>query len=68
MRDEDARLARDRVQEDVVEDGLADVRVQRRERVVEDLDVRVDVDRAADVDTLLLTAGEGDTLSGMLAR
>lgn len=62
VRDEDAGLARGRVQEHVVEHGLADVRVQRGEGVVEDLYVCINVDRAAYVDSLLLAAGEGDAL------
>ena len=63
MRDEHARLARLRVQEHVLEHVLADVRVERGDGVVEDLNVRADVDRAADVDALLLAAGKRDSLA-----
>ena len=63
VRDEHARLARLRVQEHVLEHVLADVRVERGDGVVEDLDVRADVDRAADVDALLLAAGKRDSLT-----
>ena len=62
VRHEDARLLRRRAQEDVLEDVLPDVRIERGDRVVEDLDVRADVDGAADVDALLLPAGERDAL------
>ena len=56
--DEDTGLVRRGPEEDVLEDVLADVGVERGDGVVEDLDVRSDVDGAANVDTLLLTTGE----------
>ena len=62
MSNEDASLSGNSVQEDIVEHGFTDVRVQRRKRVVEDLDVGVDIDGTANIDTLLLSSGERDTL------
>ena len=59
---EDTRLSRDRAEENIVEDRFADVGIERRERVVKDLDVSVDVDRTADIDTLLLTTRKRNSL------
>ena len=58
MGDENTGLVRRGPEEDVLEDVLADMGVERGDGVVEDLDVRSDVDGAANVDTLLLTTGE----------
>lgn len=62
MRDENARLVWRTVEEHVLEYGLADVRVERGEGIVEDLDVCVDVNRAANIDALLLTTRKRDAL------
>ena len=46
--------------EAALEDGLADLGVERRERVVKEVDVRAAVGRARDGDALLLAAAEVD--------
>lgn len=62
VRDENARLVWRTVEEHVLKYGLADVRVERGEGIVEDLDVCVDVNRAANIDALLLTTRKRDAL------